>query len=61
MNEINIDDNDKFVIAPEFLLYQTISEYGIDPGEWTPKIWLHIYEDFMDGLEKAGYVRKEDV
>lgn len=61
MNEINIDDNDKFVLAPEFLLYQTISEYGIDPGEWTPKIWLHIYEDFMDGLEKAGYVRKEDV
>ena len=61
MNEINIDDNDKFVIAPESLLYQTISEYGIDPGEWTPKIWLHIYEDFMDGLEKAGYVRKEDV
>ena len=61
MNEINIDDNDKFVLAPEFLLYQTISEYGIDPGDWTPRIWLHIYEDFMDGLEKAGYVRKEDV
>lgn len=61
MNEINNDDNDKFVLAPELLLYQTISEYGIDPGEWTQKIWLHIYEDFMDCLEKAGYVRKEDV
>ena len=61
MNEINIDDNDRFVITPECLLYQTISEYGIDPGDWTPKIWLHIYEDFMEDLEKAGYVRKEDV
>lgn len=61
MNEINIDDNDRSMIAPEFLLYQTISEYGIDPGDWTPKIWLHIYEDFMEGLEKAGYVRKEDM
>jgi len=61
MNEINIDDNDRFVITPECLLYQTISEYGIDPGDWTPKIWLHIYEDFMEDLEKAGYVRKEDM
>ena len=34
MNEINIDDNDRSMIAPEFLLYQTISEYGKDPGDW---------------------------
>lgn len=56
MNEI--DDNDRFMIAPEFLLYQTISEYGIDTGDWTPKIWLHIYEDFMECLEKQGVIGK---
>ncbi len=65
MNEINIiemmedfPEDAKFVITPECLLYQIISDYGIDTGEWVPKIWEHIYEDFMDGLEKQGIVSK---
>lgn len=66
MKEINLVTEDmedfpedaKFVIAPEFLLYQTIAEYGVDPGEWVPKIWEHIFEDFMLGLEKQGVVSK---
>ena len=65
MNEINIigmtedlPEDAKFVITPEFLLYQIVSDYGIDPGEWIPKIWEHIYEDFMAGLEKQGIVSK---
>ena len=67
MKEINtvvdeFDDfpeNAKFVVTPEFLLYQTISEYGIDLGPWTAKIWEHIFEDFMKGLEKQGVVEKK--
>ena len=65
MNEINIigktedfPDDAKFVITPESLLYLTISDYGIDPGEWVPKIWQHIYEDFMEGLEKTNVVER---
>lgn len=65
MNEINIigmtedsPENAKFAIAPEYLLYMIISDYGIDPGEWVPKIWEHIFEDFMVGLEKQGIVSK---
>ena len=65
MNEINIigmtedlPEDAKFVITPEFLLYQIVSDYGIDTGEWIPKIWEHIYEDFMAGLEKQGIVSK---
>ena len=65
MNEINIiemtedfPEGAKFVITPECLLYLIISDYGIDPGEWIPRIWQHIYEDFMDGLEKQGIVSK---
>ena len=68
MSEINITTEDmedfpedaRFVITPEFLLYQIISEYGIDPGEWIPRIWEHIFEDFMAGLEKQGVVSKVD-
>lgn len=67
MNEINIiemtedsPENAKFVITPEFLLYRIISDYGIDPGDWIPRIWQHIYEDFMDGLEKQGIISKMD-
>ena len=67
MNEINIiemmkdlPEGAKFAITPEYLLYRIISDYGIDPGEWVPKIWQHIYEDFMDGLEKQGIVSKMD-
>lgn len=63
MNEIKDikqnDDNFQFVITPECLLYQIISEYGIDPGPWVAKIWRHIYEDFMEGLEKQGIICKE--
>lgn len=65
MNEINIietmedfPEGAKLVITPECLLYRIISDYGIDPGEWVPKIWEHIFEDFMDGLEKQGIVSK---
>ena len=67
MNEINIiemtedfPEGVKFVITPEFLLYQVISDYGIDPGDWIPRIWQHIYEDFMDGLEKQRIISKMD-
>ena len=67
MKEINLEIEDmeefpedaKFVITPEYYLYMTISEYGIDPGKWIPKIWTHIFEDFMGGLEKMGYVEKK--
>ena len=65
MNEINIigmtedfPEDTKFMITPEHLLYLIISDYGIDPGEWVPKIWEHIFEDFMAGLEKQGIVSK---
>ena len=65
MNEINIigmtedlPEDAKFVITPEYLLYQIISDYGINTGEWVPKIWEHIFEDFMLGLEKQGIVSK---
>lgn len=65
MNEINIiemmedlPEGAKLAITPEYLLYRIISDYGIDPGEWVPRIWQHIYEDFMDGLEKQGIVSK---
>ena len=65
MNEINIigmtedlPEDAKFVITPEYLLYQIISDYGINTGEWVPKIWEHIFEDFMDGLEKQGIISK---
>ena len=69
MKEINLEIEDmeefpedaKFVITPEYYLYMTISEYGIDPGEWIPKIWTHIFEDFMEGLEKMGYVEKNQM
>lgn len=49
----------KFVLTPEFLLYKTISEYGVDLDEWAPKLWQHIFEDFMSRLERMGYIEKK--
>lgn len=65
MNEINMigmvedfPEDARLAITPEYLLYLIISDYGINPGEWVPKIWEHIFEDFMLGLEKQGIVSK---
>lgn len=58
--EERIDDDEKLVITPPCLLYKTLKDYGVNPGEWYPVMWRHIYDDFMDGLARAGYVKKED-
>lgn len=55
------EDDGKYVITEHALLYTVLKEYGIVVGEWYPKMWKHIYEDFMENLLKAGYIKKKEV
>ena len=51
----------KFVLTEEYLLFRIITDdYGVDVGEWRPKLWKSIFEDFMEGLEKMGTIVKAD-
>lgn len=60
-NEMFDDEDATYVRTPHSILYDLISdEYGFDVGRWTPKLWEHIFEDFMEELEKAGYVSKKE-
>lgn len=55
----NIDDeNEKYVITEWCCLYLTLLDYGIDASHIPSKVGKHIVEDFMEMMEKAGYVRK---
>jgi len=53
-------DNAKFVLTPAALLYYTLEDFGIQVGEFKSKLWESIFNDFMEGLEKSGYVSKID-
>lgn len=52
------DEEVRYVLTEHALLYEILKDYGIVVGEWNKTIWRHIYEDFMLGLEKAGYVSR---
>lgn len=54
------DDDAKFVLTPQYILFDIMSSM-FDVGEWDPNLWEVIYELFMKRLEKAGYVAKEKI
>lgn len=60
VNEEEYKDDEMYVITPHCLLYETLKDYGIEVGPWLPKMWDHIFNDFMEGLCKSGYISKGD-
>lgn len=54
----NINDDEEYVLTLWGCLYLTLLDYGIDASHIPGKVGEHIVEDFMEMMEKAGYVRK---
>ena len=42
--------------TPEALLWSVLNDWGIT-NDWNFKIFHGIYEDFMEAMEKSGYVK----
>lgn len=56
-----IDDNDvKYVLSPWGCLSVVLRDYGIDISRISGKVGSHIVEDFMELMEKSGYILKDD-
>lgn len=52
-------EEESYVITPWGCLYCTLLDYGIDLSHIKGRVGEHIVEDFMEAMEKAGYVSKE--
>ncbi len=57
----NYDSDDaNYCLTEHAILYETLKDYGMDVGEWRNSLWRSIYNDFMNELEKNGYISKCD-
>ena len=54
------DDNVEYTFTPWGCLACILDEYGVDITGVTGKIGEHLVEDFMELMEKCGYVRRTD-
>ena len=54
------DDNTRYILTPWGCMSCTLSDYNIDYSHLTPAMGKHMVEDFMELMEKTGYVRKQD-
>lgn len=60
-NDVMYDDeNIKYVLTPWGCLYAVLMDYGIDVEYISAKVGGHIVDDFLEAMEKAGYVVKDD-
>ena len=50
------DDDTQFVLTPWGCLSSVLEDYGIDISRVSGKIGGHIVDDFMELMERAGYV-----
>jgi len=49
-----------YVLSEWGCLSSVLKDYGIDINHITGTVGTHMVNDFMDMMEKAGYVRKGD-
>lgn len=52
------DEEVKYVITPWGCLVSVLFDYGIDVSHFKGRVGEHIVEDFMEAMERAGYVSK---
>lgn len=55
-NDDVFDDDMQFVLTPWGCLASVLEDYGIDISRVKSKIGGHIVDDFMELMERAGYV-----
>lgn len=51
-------DEEIFVLTPWGCLSDVLQDYGVDISRITPRMGVHMVEDFMDAMCNAGYVGK---
>lgn len=59
-DDITDDDDVKYVLSPWGCLSVVLEDYGIDISRISGKVGSHIVEDFMELMEKAGYILECD-
>lgn len=52
------DDEEKYVLTPWGCLYMVLTDYGVDVKNIPGRIGVHIVEDFMDEMVRAGHLAK---
>ena len=58
--DIADDDDVKYVLSPWGCLSVVLKDYGIDISRISGKVGSHIVEDFLELMEKAGYILECD-
>ena len=59
--EVENDENVVSRLTEAFILYDLLSgDMGLDVGGWKPWLWESICNEFMNRLEKAGYISKTE-
>lgn len=59
-DDITDDDDVKYVLSPWGCLSVVLEDYGINISRISGKVGSHIVEDFMELMEKAGYILECD-
>lgn len=59
-DDITDDDDVKYVLSPWGCLSVVLEDYGIDISRISGKVGSHIVEDFMELMEKSGYILECD-
>lgn len=52
------DDNVKYVLTEWGCLSSTLDDYNIHYSHITPVMGKHMVQDFLDALERSGYIEK---
>lgn len=54
----NSEGEEQYTLTPWGCLFSVLCDYGIDTAHIPGKVGEHIVEDFMDAMQKQGYVEK---
>lgn len=52
------EENEMYTLAPWGCLSIILNDYNIDISHIKGKVGIHIVEDFMELMEKMGYIKK---
>ena len=58
--EHDIEDDEIYTLSEWGCLYDVLNDYGIDVSYIPGRVGGHIVEDFMELMEKMGYVKKSE-
>lgn len=57
---MNTEQEEKYVATPWGCLSSVLADYNVDHSHITPKMGVHMVEDFMDAMVSAGHVVKKE-